>query len=46
MALWLDLKIGQEGNPKPLIELHMEDVETVAQVMDRLQAMMKAFGLA
>lgn len=45
MALWIDLKLGKEGNPKPLIEVHMDDIETVAQLQDQLQHLAKAFGL-
>ena len=45
MALWVDIKIGQHGKPEPLVEIHMDDVESVAQVLDKLQQLGKLGGL-
>ena len=45
MALWVDIKIGQKGKPEPLVEIHMDDVESVVQVQDKLQQLGKLVGL-
>lgn len=45
MVLWVDIKIGQQGKPEPLVEIHMEDIESVAQVLDKIQQLGKLVGL-
>lgn len=45
MAIWIDLKLGQGDDPKPLAELHIPDAESLAQTMPMIQGLLKGFGL-